>query len=166
MLAARSALALPGAGWAQPARSISSAVVRTTAPALVSLHLNFVERLTDKGLAALPPSVPVLIVHGREDGMVPLSHAEWYKDNIVHAEQWTLADGHGHYTPLLEPGFPERVRELLDGKDDGLADMTDLLDAAPAPAPSPALRAVPCYFSDPAYAVLAARQRITRRRAG
>ena len=68
--------------------------------------------------AALPPSVPVLIVHGREDGMVPLSHAEWYKDNIVHAEQWTLADGHGHYTPLLEPGFPERVRELLDGKDE------------------------------------------------
>ena len=27
------------------------------APALASLHLNFVERLTDKGLAALPPSV-------------------------------------------------------------------------------------------------------------
>ena len=90
--------------------------------------------------AALPPSVPVLIVHGREDGMVPLSHAEWYKDNIVHAEQWTLADGHGHYTPLLEPGFPERIRELLDGKDDGLADMTDLLDAEEGGGPAPLRR--------------------------
>ena len=90
--------------------------------------------------AALPPSVPVLIVHGREDGMVPLSHADWYKDNIVHAEQWTLADGHGHYTPLLEPGFPERVRELLDGKDDGLADMTDLLDAEEGGGPAPLRR--------------------------
>ena len=36
MLAARSALALPGAGWAQPARSISSAVVRSAAPAAVA----------------------------------------------------------------------------------------------------------------------------------
>ena len=36
MLAARSALALPGAGWAQPARSISSAVVRSAAPALTA----------------------------------------------------------------------------------------------------------------------------------
>ena len=36
MLAARSALALPGAGWAQPARSISSVVVRSAAPAAVA----------------------------------------------------------------------------------------------------------------------------------
>ena len=51
-----------------------------------------------------------------------------------------LADGHGHYTPLLEPGFPERVRELLDGKDDGLADMTDLLDAEEGGGPAPLRR--------------------------
>ena len=32
MLTTRSALAAPGAGWARPARSLSSAVVRSAAP--------------------------------------------------------------------------------------------------------------------------------------
>ena len=36
MLTTRSALAAPGAGWARPARSISSAVVRSAAPALTA----------------------------------------------------------------------------------------------------------------------------------
>jgi NADH dehydrogenase (ubiquinone) Fe-S protein 8 len=36
MLTTRSALAAPGAGWARPARSLSSAVVRSAAPALTA----------------------------------------------------------------------------------------------------------------------------------
>ncbi len=40
-------------------------------------------------------SVPVLVVHGREDKFVPFSHGEWLAGHVPGAEPWLLGnDGH------------------------------------------------------------------------
>ncbi|MGF1599218.1 MAG: alpha/beta fold hydrolase [Acidimicrobiales bacterium] len=43
--------------------------------------------------------VPVLVVHGEHDRVVPASHARWLADRIPSAELWLDADG-GHITVM------------------------------------------------------------------
>ena len=46
-------------------------------------------------------SVPVLVVHGKQDMFVPFSHGEWLAAHITGAEPWLLADD-GHLTLLTQ----------------------------------------------------------------
>jgi pimeloyl-ACP methyl ester carboxylesterase len=63
----------------------------------------------DDDLAATRPwgydpraiTVPVLLVHGEADRMVPVSHASWLASRIEGAEAW-LCPGHGHISVLAE----------------------------------------------------------------
>lgn len=63
----------------------------------------------DDDLAATRPwgydprsiAVPVLLVHGEADRMVPVSHARWLASRIEGAETW-LCPGHGHISVLAE----------------------------------------------------------------
>ena len=55
--------------------------------------------------------VPVLIVQGRQDLMVPMSHAEWFVDNIPGAEAW-LSEEEGHLT-LIANRIPDVHAWLL-----------------------------------------------------
>jgi pimeloyl-ACP methyl ester carboxylesterase len=44
-------------------------------------------------------SVPVLVVHGKQDKFVPFSHGEWMAAHVPGAEPWLLGDD-GHLTLL------------------------------------------------------------------
>jgi pimeloyl-ACP methyl ester carboxylesterase len=50
-------------------------------------------------------SVPVLVVHGRQDRLVPFGHGRWLAANIPGAQAW-LRDDDGHFT-LYEHCVPE-----------------------------------------------------------
>jgi pimeloyl-ACP methyl ester carboxylesterase len=60
-------------------------------------------------LAAI--DVPVLVVHRRRDGFVPVGHGEWLAAHIPRAEAWLLAED-GHLT-LLRDRIPEVHAWLL-----------------------------------------------------
>jgi pimeloyl-ACP methyl ester carboxylesterase len=57
-------------------------------------------------------SVPVLVVHGREDMFVPFGHGEWLAAHVPGAEAWLL-DNDGHVT-LLENRIGEVHAWLAD----------------------------------------------------
>jgi pimeloyl-ACP methyl ester carboxylesterase len=57
-------------------------------------------------------SIPVLVVHGREDMFVPLGHGEWLAAHVPGAEAWLL-DNDGHVT-LLENRIGEVHAWLAD----------------------------------------------------
>lgn len=42
---------------------------------------------------------PVLLVHGIDDRIVPVAHADWLAAHLPHAELWRLP-GHGHLSPM------------------------------------------------------------------
>ena len=55
--------------------------------------------VADWGFDPADIAVPVLIVHGTADRVVPSTHGEWLADRIPGAELW-LRDGDGHITVL------------------------------------------------------------------
>jgi pimeloyl-ACP methyl ester carboxylesterase len=62
-------------------------------------------------LAAI--SVPVLVVHGRQDQLAPFSHGQWLAAHVPGAEAW-LREDDGHFT-LYEYREPE-VRAWLSDR--------------------------------------------------
>jgi pimeloyl-ACP methyl ester carboxylesterase len=50
-------------------------------------------------------SVPVLLVHGRQDQLAPFSHGQWLAAHVPRAEAW-LRDDDGHFT-IYEYRVPE-----------------------------------------------------------
>jgi pimeloyl-ACP methyl ester carboxylesterase len=57
-------------------------------------------------------SVPVLVVHGRQDMFVPFGHGEWLAAHVPGAEAWLL-DNDGHVT-LMENRMGEVHAWLAD----------------------------------------------------
>jgi pimeloyl-ACP methyl ester carboxylesterase len=64
-------------------------------------------------------SIPVLVVHGREDMFVPFGHGEWLAAHVPGAEAWLL-DNDGHVT-LLENRIGEVHAWLADHMKDEAA---------------------------------------------
>ena len=54
-----------------------------------------VAQLTPRGFDVAQISVPVLLLHGAQDGAVPFSHGQWLAAHIPGAETWFCPD-EGH----------------------------------------------------------------------
>jgi pimeloyl-ACP methyl ester carboxylesterase len=64
-------------------------------------------------------SVPVLVVHGRQDMFVPFGHGEWLAAHVPSAEAWLLGND-GHVT-LMENRMGEVHAWLADHMNDAAA---------------------------------------------
>ena len=59
-------------------------------------------------------SVPTLIIHGREDSIVPLGAGQYLSDNITRSE-FAVCDHVGHDLPLRYPGYVKlKIQEFGD----------------------------------------------------
>ncbi|GAA1703011.1 alpha/beta hydrolase [Fodinicola feengrottensis] len=67
----------------------------------------------DWGFHPASITAPLLIVHGEQDLMVPVSHARWMARQVPHAVAWISPDD-GHISPLPKIS---RVHEWLLGQD-------------------------------------------------
>jgi pimeloyl-ACP methyl ester carboxylesterase len=83
MLSFREALAPGSEGWSDDERAVVS----------------------PWGFELASISVPVLVVHGQQDQLVPFGHGQWLAANIPGAQAW-LRDDDGHFT-LYEHRVPE-----------------------------------------------------------
>lgn len=106
-----------------------------------------IEAPVDDDMAAVVPwgfdpvdiTVPVLVVHGDRDRMVPSSHAEWLARRIPSARLW-LRPGDGHITVLHAA---EAAVEWLAARAGGQPPPAEPNGVGPGATPPPPSRAAP-----------------------
>ena len=76
---------------------------------------NFISRIhLDTGKAFENCAVPSTIFHGRDDDLIPMSHAVRLSEQWSQSNQLVLLDGVGHGGLELHPLFLQTVQEILE----------------------------------------------------
>ena len=60
----------------------------------------------------MPPRLPILYLHGRDDGCVTFAFTRWVADGLPDGSDVTVVDNAGHFLQLDEP---DKVADLVLG---------------------------------------------------